>query len=834
VRHEATVITRPRAPLFIKRPRLTTLLDETGARILLLLAPAGYGKTTLAQEWTAEQDRVGWFSGSPAMLDVAAVSVGIAEVLGAMGNPPREDMVERVRILAARGHDPRGLAKAVSSGAPGADWLLVVDDYHHALESAETEAFFDELVPLTEFRLLITSRDRPGWLHARKVIYGEAAVVDMDALAFTDEEARAVLGDESSDEIVTEARGWPAVIGLAAMRGGADVASGLPPDDLYRFFAEDMFSNASPRLREAMFLLALAGDIGGEPPRALLGRSHRSLVEEAVERGFLAGGERMSVHPLLRGFLLAKLRELEEEDVRPLVDRVVEFLVGEHRWDNCLFVLEQFPEDRLILSTLESGLEEILDSGRIATVSRWLELAAKRKLSDPLVLLAEAEIALRQRDDTKAQVLGERAASMMAGDPAARAYLVAARGAHFRDSPAEATRLGELALQTAQTASVRFAALYAQFSVVAETRPHEAQDLFACLKGFDLGMPYELRMGTAEGLILFETGQISAAITALEAADVMTSKVTDPFARTNQLQFLCYAYVLAARYEDALLVSARFIDEGRESGLEFAVDHGLLRKASAYIGMRRLREAQRAIDELQRRSQRASYLVLDQLVLLRVKMAIAAGDLDRANVLLESRFAGGERSAFRGEVRGYQAIVLAAQGEVDASLRILSGAEENFGFVEPDALRKVARAIAMNQRSEAMEPSPDIGWLVAAGDADAVVTGLRAYPELARQATMTPEQRAQLSDLLGRSNDVDIARAAGLTVPRERRERGVLSPRERQVYDLMVQGRANHEIARTLFISESTTKVHVRHILEKLGVHSRTEAARMAASEEAF
>jgi ATP/maltotriose-dependent transcriptional regulator MalT len=41
----------------IKRPRLTRMLDESGARIILLVAPAGYGKTTLAHEWLDEQPK---------------------------------------------------------------------------------------------------------------------------------------------------------------------------------------------------------------------------------------------------------------------------------------------------------------------------------------------------------------------------------------------------------------------------------------------------------------------------------------------------------------------------------------------------------------------------------------------------------------------------------------------------------------------------------------------------------------------------------------------------------------------------------------------------------
>jgi len=43
----------------------------------------------------------------------------------------------------------------------------------------------------------------------------------------------------------------------------------------------------------------------------------------------------------------------------------------------------------------------------------------------------------------------------------------------------------------------------------------------------------------------------------------------------------------------------------------------------------------------------------------------------------------------------------------------------------------------------------------------------------------------------------------------------------------MAHGRTNRQIAQTLFIAESTTKVHVRHIFEKLGVRSRVEAVRV-------
>ena len=45
---------------------------------------------------------------------------------------------------------------------------------------------------------------------------------------------------------------------------------------------------------------------------------------------------------------------------------------------------------------------------------------------------------------------------------------------------------------------------------------------------------------------------------------------------------------------------------------------------------------------------------------------------------------------------------------------------------------------------------------------------------------------------------------------------------------LLTKGATNRMIARSLYITERTAGVHVHHILGKLGVANRTEAARIA------
>jgi len=117
------------------------------------------------------------------------------------------------------------------------------------------------------------------------------------------------------------------------------------------------------------------------------------------------------------------------------------------------------------------------------------------------------------------------------------------------------------------------------------------------------------------------------------------------------------------------------------------------------------------------------------------------------------------------------------------------------------------------------------------GHLDAIVTAARAFPDLVRAGSTDDACARALTQILSLSSDVDLGRRAGLQMPRVLRRHERLSMREHDVYELILQGRSNKEIARTLFISESTTKVHVRHIYEKLGVHTRAELARASLAE---
>lgn len=125
-------------------------------------------------------------------------------------------------------------------------------------------------------------------------------------------------------------------------------------------------------------------------------------------------------------------------------------------------------------------------------------------------------------------------------------------------------------------------------------------------------------------------------------------------------------------------------------------------------------------------------------------------------------------------------------------------------------------------------------------DKDLLVAFARAVPLALSRATMAERlravERSMANALVGlRSTTADLhdvqldaapAQFVGpptATTPAPPPAEG-LTDREKQVFELMAEGRTNAAIARELFIAESTVKRHVKHILRKLRARNRSEA----------
>ena len=112
-----------------------------------------------------------------------------------------------------------------------------------------------------------------------------------------------------------------------------------------------------------------------------------------------------------------------------------------------------------------------------------------------------------------------------------------------------------------------------------------------------------------------------------------------------------------------------------------------------------------------------------------------------------------------------------------------------------------------------------------------LVTAYRSAPELLRVLLRASTDHERLLGLIRKVGDQDVTALVGKPVYSGVDPRQSLSPREREVYELLIQRLTVGRSEELLFIEESTVKVHLHHIYDKLGVRSRFALALQAMME---
>lgn len=112
------------------------------------------------------------------------------------------------------------------------------------------------------------------------------------------------------------------------------------------------------------------------------------------------------------------------------------------------------------------------------------------------------------------------------------------------------------------------------------------------------------------------------------------------------------------------------------------------------------------------------------------------------------------------------------------------------------------------------------GFLLKSADGDTLVNAVRVVA--AGEALLAPEVTRRVIERFA-TGDLAAPAAPAQAEPSPEAI-GDLSDREVEVLQLMARGLSNQEIAKELFVSNTTVKTHVSHILTKLGVRDRVQA----------
>ena len=828
----------------IERPRLFALLDESKARVRTLVAPAGYGKSTLAEQWVARDGRRGaWYTARWSSTDVAALALGLARSCTGLVEGCDARLREHLRALPAPAENVETLAEILGEdlAAWPAECWLVIDDYHEIALEPNAERFVSALVAESAVPFLIASRQRPAWVSAKRILYGDVLELNQTALAMDTHEAADVLVGRSAPSasgLVSIANGWPAVIGLASV-SFAEIESDAEqvPESLYRFFAEEVFSALGADVQQGLTTLSVAPILDRELAGGLLGLDvAESVCAAALDVGILVErGAQLELHPLARAFLAERSEQLGLLPEDGAVAACLGIYQARREWDAAFDVILGSGPVHELEPLMRAALDELLDTGRLPTLQKWCEFASDADLEAAVFSVARAEVALRYGRHVEAMAHAEAAAGKDS-ELAFRALSVAGRAAHLASREEEALELYRRAEAAASTDSERRDAMWGQLICSVELEmPDAGETLRALDAGVQLsdvrevvrsatcGLSYQVKLGALD-------------LTDADAAAQLLGGVSDPLLVSSFQSTYSAVLGLVARYEEASEVAVAFLTTIRRYRLDFARPYALCAAALAAAGLRQWTQADAYVSKAIRiarvsRDAHAHQLCVSQHMRILAQQARYLEALAVAVPTVRSPL-----PAARAEVLSSRALVLASVGRVAEARALVDEIRGLSQAVEPAVLVFAVDAICALKKHDPDAIDRVIELEHSAfetGAVDLLVAAYRSTPELLAVLLRASLQRDRLTGLIRAAADEDLARAVGLPVftdgdPRER-----LSRREREVYGLLIDGLTNREIAKLLFIEESTVKAHAHHIYDKLGTRSRTALAVQALLERA-
>ena len=393
------VVSKLRRPLMRRGAvRRSSLIDRLArgdtCPIVSVVAPAGYGKTTLLSQWAERNGQAfAWVSVEEPDNDPKVLLTYIAEALDAI-----EPIDERVfGALASPASSVPGTVVprlGAAFGAMPSPVVLVLDDVH-LLRNRECRAALSVLVDHVPpgSRLVFAGRDEPPLRIARLRAEGKILEIRASDLSLTHDEAASLLRDtgialgaDEFAELYRRTEGWPAGLYLAALylkEGGSfgDEAFSFRGDDRFvSDYLESEFLSRIPRHRRVFLTrTAVLGRMCGPLCDAVLEvpGAHAILADLARSNLLLVPLDRRGkwyrYHHLFHDMLLAELERQEPGRIPALRRRAADWCARNGLPEEALEYSMAAGDVDTVAGLVESAGVPAYWQGRVVTVQRWFQ-----------------------------------------------------------------------------------------------------------------------------------------------------------------------------------------------------------------------------------------------------------------------------------------------------------------------------------------------------------------------------------------------------------------------------------------------------------------------------
>jgi len=379
----------------IRRSSLIEKLTQEDSRpVVSVVAPAGYGKTTLLSQWAEHSGRA-----------IAWVSVDVKD------NDPKVLLGYVARALDAVqpvGQQVFGALASPASSVPGSvvprlgnafasmtvPVALILDDVH-LLRNTECRAALSVLadhVPAGS-QLVLAGRNEPPLRIARLRAQGRVLEIGPADLALTREEAgsllraaQVILGQDDVAELNRRAEGWAVGLYLAALalRAGASLGStetSFAGDDrlVAEYVESEVLARISPSQRAFLTRTAVLERMSGSLVEAVLELPGAAATLADLARSNLLlvpldrRGQWYRYHHLFRDMLMAELERLDSGMVPVLQRRAAAWCLSNGLPEEALEYFMAAGDVDAVARLVEELWQPVFRQARVATLWRWVK-----------------------------------------------------------------------------------------------------------------------------------------------------------------------------------------------------------------------------------------------------------------------------------------------------------------------------------------------------------------------------------------------------------------------------------------------------------------------------